>query len=410
MPTCSDYTIVKLRNLAKKNKKNVSGLKKSEMCQTLKIPKDKICKDYKITQLKTMAKKKRKTGYKSMKKNELCTMLNIDINRVLMKHKRGKGLSRVRNTERKPCPKGQARNPITARCISERGKLYSELVEKGIIHRVGASIGIHKHGVEINLKQRPKNLKRDLTDLIQNELECGNLRYYKKQKRLGRGAYGAVYVHCTVLVQGEEYCELAIKIEKCDLDNTSTFNELSKAVLNQNKLADVGMAPRVYAIKKCDNNDCITVMDKMKGVTLFHLLESGRATDRDVEDAINAINKMHALGARHGDLNLNNIMKVGGKIMIFDFSYTSRKPSRTPADDWATIVYYTVDHGWTRSRKYLRLYKEAMSNICKSPQKRYKRLCEDYEKLGGEPTLKTIKDIHATHKDGALLDCFGMDL
>jgi tRNA A-37 threonylcarbamoyl transferase component Bud32 len=363
----------------------------------------KVCDDYRVIELKAKAKRSGKSGYSKLNKKDLCRMMDIEINRILA------GGSRRVNRGGKKCRKNQVRNPITNRCIRKGGNVYTSLISKGILYRDEVSIGIHKHGIEIDFKKKSKDLDRDLTDIIQQELDCGHIKLYQNEKLLGK-SWAKVYVYCSVRVEGKKYCDLAIKIEKCDTDDSATFIDLSKAVLLQNKVADIGLAPRVYAIKKCKKNICMTVMDKIKGKDFFNLVKNGRATDKDIKGAIETIHKMHSHGSRHGDINLKNLMKVDDKIIIFDFNYTSRRPNRTPADDWAIIIFYAYYHDFHNSKKYKPLYKEAMANICKSKQKKYKQLCKEYKDLGAEPTAKVMKTLYKRHQDDTLRECFGMDV
>lgn len=359
------------------------------------------CSDHTVKSLRKRAKRQDLKGYYKLRKADLCEKLKMTTKSPV--------------ADRKKCAKDKILNPKTNRCIKTSGRVYAQLVKQGVIVKGGVSIRVRKHGILINSK-RPIEIK-EITELISEQLSCNKLQEYKNQKKLG-SSHATVYVYCVVLENKKKKCDYAVKIEKCNTSKYSSDRDLLKALEYQNKAAAKGLSPKVYAFRKCGKTTALTVMDAMKGKTLDDYFWEKTITPNMFKQQIALINAVHKLGIRHGDLNPSNFMVTpSGKVLIYDFSYTHRKPKRSRADDWMTAIWYA--HRYTHSEYYLLLVEEAMKVVSKSKQqhhqrfiKSYNNILKEYQRLYGHARVdaEIIVYLHDKYDDKpAFLKSFAMD-
>lgn len=173
--------------------------------------------------------------------------------------------------------------------------------------------------LSIKFNTSKKIIEKIYEDLVNNErltisqLNCETIPLIlKKSNLLGEGYHGSVY----------SYFDYAIKIQKQTFLVSDDFKLVN---IKQNKLAKLGLAPKIYKIIECKNpnkssiysNDII-IMDLIKGLTLENLMLNDKLTIHIIDELFDKIKFIHKNKIIHGDMLLSNIIYSNGKIIFID--------------------------------------------------------------------------------------------
>lgn len=193
----------------------------------------------------------------------------------------------------------------------------------------------------------------DGIDKLVLDLTCDQIPEIKKQKLIGKGTYGSVYLFCTVSEKGKQYCDYVVKIqnilEPWQIDeienNRSTFKkekQLSYSIITQENLItnlahDLGMAPKIHRIIDCGENFVI-LMDFIKGNSLLNLFNNKELKKEIIDKFFKQLKELHSNGLYHGDIKFDNaILDPNQEIIFIDFRL--RNKNYKPVYDYAYLLY-----------------------------------------------------------------------
>lgn len=218
-------------------------------------------------------------------------------------------------------------------------------------------------------------------------IECGRIKkegddYVYDGKLLGKGSYGSVYLTCIF----EDSC-YAVKLEGCKKKKRYNKTDVLRSEYYiQNVASGYGLAPRVYKTEECKSvGQCLTIMDRAKGKTLFEILQSSNDRRRAIKHVFEAIDNLHKKGIQHGDLNPSNIFydRKTGKVQFIDFSMPMK--GRKNRKDYETLLYYYSSQ-WKNMKN-----KDNVAYLCKKLIKKVygKKIDCDYK-----GAMKVFKDVY----------------
>lgn len=196
----------------------------------------------------------------------------------------------------------------------------------------------------------PKPDTESIREVIARKFNCGLIEFRTIHGRdvlhidgnpnpIGTGNQGEVYLLCVPL-NGESKCDYAVRVQKVGgnrrnrvlADRTLELQEeASKRLLSVDSSKCVSV-PRLYKYKDgllsawCtntpDNNTVnLSIMDRVHGHTLRHILENNPDPRTVIDAVFNAVSILNSkCKLQHGDLNFDNIMYGDDCVYFIDFN------------------------------------------------------------------------------------------